>query len=311
VLPTPFDLTVAPETDGTVTCRFSVDPAVLDPVEASQVADRFAAELEAAARLVPLTSATVGPARRTLFLIHPVGGLLDWYLPLVNALGAGWECYGIPRDRASVDTTMQALASRYLTLIRTAKPHGRYAVGGWCLGGPLAYEIARQAHADGDGDRIGEVILLDPPRAEQPRNPHDVLVSHIHNACPHQHRTAIVAALATTDHLPVEPRAAALVDLLGPAGPDRPDPQLLSQMVMRLTDHAAMSAWQPTATVGRLTLYIPQTGTPDHDDAVATWQPYSRELTAVTIPGDHESMLVTAELARYIDIQPAPDSDYR
>ncbi|WP_430789149.1 amino acid adenylation domain-containing protein [Actinoplanes sp. G11-F43] len=301
VLPTPFDLTVAPDIDGTVTCRFSVDPTVLDPAQAAQVADRFAAELEAAARLAPLTSAAAGPARRTLFLIHPVGGLLDWYLPLVNGLGPGWECYGIPRDRACVDTTMQDLASRYLALIRAAKPDGRYAVGGWCLGGPLAYEIARQAHADGDGDRIDQVILLDPPRAEQPRNPHDVLISHIHNACPHQRRTTVVDALAATDQLPVEQRAAALVDLLATAGPGQPDPQLLSQMVMRLTDHAAMSAWQPTTTVGRMTLYIPQTGTPDHDDAVATWQPYSRELSAITIPGDHESMLVTAELIGYLD----------
>jgi thioesterase domain-containing protein len=61
--------------------------------------------------------------------------------------------------------------------------------------------------------------------------------------------------------------------------------------------------------VGRVTLYIPQTGTPDHDEAVATWQPYSRELTAVTIPGDHESMLVTAELVHHIAAQPAPISD--
>jgi amino acid adenylation domain-containing protein len=309
VLPTPVDLTVAPDIDGTVTCRFSVDPTVLDQAQAAQVADRFAAELEAAARLVPLASAPVGPARRTLFLIHPVGGLLDWYLPLVNGLGPDWECYGIPRDRACTDTTMQALASRYLALIRAAKPDGQYAVGGWCLGGPLAYEIARQAQADGDGDRIDEVILLDPPRAERPRNPHDVLISHIHNACPHQSRTAVVDALATTDQLPVEQRAAALVDLLGSAGPGRPDPQLLSQMVMRLTDHAAMSAWQPTATVGRVTLYIPQTGTPDHDDAVATWQPYSRELTAVAVPGDHESMLVAADLIGYLDAPSRTSSD--
>ncbi|WP_229070860.1 non-ribosomal peptide synthetase [Actinoplanes sp. DH11] len=309
VLPTPFDLTVAPASDGTVTCRFSVDPTVLDPAQAAQVADRFTAELEAAARLIPLTGAAVGPARRTLFLIHPVGGLLDWYLPLVNGLGPGWECYGIPRDRACADTTMQDLASRYLALIRAAQPDGRYVVGGWCLGGPLAYEIARQAHADGDGDRIDEVILLDPPRAERPRNPHAVLISHIHNACPHQSRTAVVDALATTGQLPVEQRAAALVDLLGPVVPGRADPQLLSQLVMRLTDHAAMSAWQPTATVGRMTLYVPQTGTPDHDDAVATWQPYSRELTAVTIPGDHESLLVTAELIGYLDAPSRPGSD--
>jgi hypothetical protein len=67
----------------------------------------------------------------------------------------------------------------------------------------------------------------------------------------------VVDALAATGHLAVEQRAAALVNLLGLAGTSQPDPQLLSQMVMRLTGCATMSAWQPTTTVGRMTLYIP------------------------------------------------------
>lgn len=91
VLPTPFDVTVTPALDGTVTCHFSVDPALLAADEVRQVADRFTAEVETAARLVPLTAAPRAHSPRTLVLVHPVGGLLDWYTHLVAGLGGGWE----------------------------------------------------------------------------------------------------------------------------------------------------------------------------------------------------------------------------
>jgi amino acid adenylation domain-containing protein len=300
VLPTPFDVTVAPAGDGTVTCHFSADPALLAAADVQQVADRFAAELETAARLVPLTATPIVQPARTLFLIHPVGGLIDWYLPLATGLGAGWDCYGIPRERTGHDTTLPALARTYLGRIRAAHPTGHYTLAGWCMGGPLAYEIARQAHSDGDGDRIDDVILIDPPRAEQPANPQGALIAHIHNACPHQLRPAVVDAITATAHLPIPQRAAALVERLGTAGPGRSDSLLLGQMLMRLSDHAAMSAWQPTGLVPHLTLYLPWTVTPDNVNAVDSWRPHSATMTAITVPGNHESMLTTADFHRGI-----------
>jgi amino acid adenylation domain-containing protein len=300
VLPTPLDVTIAPALDGTVTCHFSVDPALLTADEMRRVADRVADEIETAARLVPLTAAPLAPSPRTLVLIHPVGGRLDWYTPLAAGLGSSWDCYGIPRDRTGDQTTMQALAREYLTRIRTAHPTGSFSLGGWCLGGPLAYEIALQAQADGDGARIDDVILIDPPPAETPTDAMDVLTTHINNACPHQTRPAAVAALAATEQLPIPDRAAALVDRLGPAGPGRPDYPLLDQMLMRLSDHAAMSAWRPDGQVPNLSLYLPQVVTPGNDNAEETWRARSATLTVTTIPGNHESMLTADEFHRAV-----------
>jgi amino acid adenylation domain-containing protein len=296
VLPTPFDVTVAPDLDGTVTCHFSVDPALLTADETRLIADRFTAEIEAAARLVPLTAAPLAPSPRKLVLIHPVGGRLDWYTPLAAGLGGGWDCYGIPRDRTGDPTTMQALAREYLARIRTAHPAGSYTLGGWCLGGPLAYEIALQAQAAGDGDRIDDVILIDPPPAETPKDSGDILTTHINNACPHQTRPVVNAALTATEQLPIPQRAAALVDRLGIADPGRPDHPLLDQMLMRLSDHAAMSAWQPDGQVPNLKLYLPQVVTPGNENAEDTWRARCATLTGTTIPGTHESMLTADEL---------------
>jgi len=52
-------------------------------------------------------------------------------------------------------------------------------------------------------------------------------------------------------------RIAALLDFA--AGPGRSDYPLLGQILMRLSDHAAMSAWRPAGRVPHLTLYLPQT----------------------------------------------------
>ncbi|WP_033345439.1 non-ribosomal peptide synthetase [Catenuloplanes japonicus] len=308
VLPTPFDVTISPATDGTVTCDFSADPGLLPGADLHQVADRLADQIETAARLVPLTpAARRRPAARTLFLIHPVGGLLDWYTHLVDGLGGSWDCYGIPHDRTTDDLTLPAMARRYLHRIRAAAPSGRYTLAGWCLGGPIAYEIARQAHTDGDSDRIDDVVLIDPPRAETPRNPHEVLITHIHNACPHQSTESVVRALQATAHLPVEERAVALVGLLGPAGPGRPDFPLLSQLRTRLSCHAAMSAWRPAGRVRHLSVHLPRTPNPDNTGASGTWQAYGDALTVTTIPGDHETMLTTDELRSAVDGPHRPD----
>ncbi|WP_280404554.1 non-ribosomal peptide synthetase [Nocardia brasiliensis] len=303
VLPTPLDVTVAPDMDGSLTCYFSVDPGLLTVLETAQIADRFAGEIEDAARMVPLTTAPAAPPARTVFMIHPVGGLIDWYTPLARALGDGWECYGLPHDHTCTNTTMAALARQYLSQIRAAKPSGAFTLIGWCMGGPLAYEIARQAHDDGDGDRIEDVIVIDPPRAEQPTDADNALIAHVQTAVPHQTRTTISAALAATTHLPLPDRAATLVDILGPGGPGTHDYSLLGQLRMRLSCHAAMSAWQPRGQIPRVGLYLPEVVTPGTEDAAETWRVLGASVTAATVPGDHESILTAGELHHAIAIR--------
>ncbi|MET8183623.1 amino acid adenylation domain-containing protein [Streptomyces sp. NPDC005336] len=312
VLPTPLEVTVAPDTEGTVTCHFSVDPALLAVDDAERVADRFAAELETAARTVALATAPIARPERTLFMVHPGGGLIDWYAPLASALGRGWDCYGLPHDQTCESTTMNALARRYLSQIRAAKPSGPFSLVGWCMGAPLVYEIARQAHADGDGGRIEDLILLDPPPAEQSTNPDDDQVVHVQYGVPHQTKPAISDALAATEHLPMPERAAALVDLLGPAGPGVPDYPLLGQMRMRLSCHAAMATWQPAGQVPRLSLFLPEVVSLGCENADESWRALGATVTVTTIPGDQKSMLTAGELQQAVaTIDPADQPQRR
>lgn len=302
VLPTPLDVTVTPDTDGTVVCHLSVDRALLSEQEAEQVTGRFAAEVESAARMIPLTGAPVDRPARTLFMIHPVDGRVDWYAPMAGVLGRGWDCYGLPHDHTCESTTMPALARRYLDQIRAAKPSGPYTLAGWCMGAPLIYEIARQAHEDGDGDRIDNLILMDPTPAEPPANPDAALIDHAHVELPHQTKPAIAEALTATRHLPIPERAAALADLLGPAGPGVPDHPLLGKLRMRLSFHAAMDSWKPTGQVPRLTMCLPEVVTAGHENAPEGWRPLGAAVTVTSIPGDHVSMLSAGELHQAVTV---------
>jgi thioesterase domain-containing protein len=63
------------------------------------------------------------------------------------------------------------MASRYLLELRRIQPRGPYRLGGWSMGGIVAFEMARQLEAD--GEEIDLVALIDtvPPAAEPALSP--------------------------------------------------------------------------------------------------------------------------------------------
>jgi acyl carrier protein len=65
----------------------------------------------------------------------------------------GMEGYLEPLDR------IESLAAYFIEQIRSVQPHGPYYLGGFCLGGVIAFEIACQLK--GQGEEIGPVALLD------------------------------------------------------------------------------------------------------------------------------------------------------
>src|SRR5205807_2008150 len=54
----------------------------------------------------------------------------------------------------------EELAAAHLRAVRAVQPAGPYRLGGWCNGGLLAYEMARQLHAA--GEEVDRLVLMDP-----------------------------------------------------------------------------------------------------------------------------------------------------
>jgi len=90
-----------------------------------------------------------------LFLIHPAGGTLSCYQPLLDALTLDIPVFGLraeglePGEACQADS-LEKLAARYCGQILKVQPGGPYRLCGWSLGGVIAYEIARQMRQAGE-----------------------------------------------------------------------------------------------------------------------------------------------------------------
>jgi thioesterase domain-containing protein len=115
--------------------------------------------------LVPLRKCTVRDGNTPLFLIHPVGGDVSCYLSLVRSLAVDTEVYGVqapeahPHPSFDPKADLAARAAAYLSAIQSVQSHGPYRLGGWSLGGILAFEMARQLIAAGED--VDPVLLID------------------------------------------------------------------------------------------------------------------------------------------------------
>ncbi|MBE0540494.1 MAG: amino acid adenylation domain-containing protein [Verrucomicrobia bacterium] len=113
-------------------------------------------------------------SKPALFLIHDGGGNVFFYRILAARLGTDRPIYGI-RAESNADGfpcyrahSVEGVAARYIAEIKLAQPRGPYALGGYCLGGVIAFEMARQLRLQGD-EVSDPVLLFD---AYMQNNPH-------------------------------------------------------------------------------------------------------------------------------------------
>ncbi|WP_165836439.1 SDR family NAD(P)-dependent oxidoreductase [Taibaiella soli] len=98
---------------------------------------------------------------RPVFWFHPGGGSIDGYQyfaavserPFYGVVADQWiregrNIQGIPE-----------MAATYLRMIQSVQPEGPYDLGGFSLGGALAYEIARQLQVQ--GQRVATITMID------------------------------------------------------------------------------------------------------------------------------------------------------
>ncbi|HZV33479.1 MAG TPA: HAD-IIIC family phosphatase, partial [Verrucomicrobiae bacterium] len=102
-------------------------------------------------------------SRPPLFLIHGAGGDVLWgYANLAPYLGDDQPVYGVKSralDGSEEFGSIEEMAAHYIEQIRSLQPEGPYYLGGYCFGGNVAYEIARQL--DAQGEKVELVALLD------------------------------------------------------------------------------------------------------------------------------------------------------
>jgi len=110
--------------------------------------------------LVPINPAGIRPP---FFCVHDVGGQVLNLRGIARHLGDDVPFYGIQAvgadGRQAPLTRIEDMATRYLREIRTVQPAGPYFLGGYSMGGVVAFEMTRQLLSQ--GERVALLALID------------------------------------------------------------------------------------------------------------------------------------------------------
>jgi thioesterase domain-containing protein len=93
-------------------------------------------------------------SKTPLFLVHGVGGGMFWgYSNLSRYLGMDQPVFGFKSRGLEGEyelESVEALAASYMSDLCAFRPHGPFRLGGYCFGGLVAYEMARQLTTQGE-----------------------------------------------------------------------------------------------------------------------------------------------------------------
>ncbi|RCJ23045.1 non-ribosomal peptide synthetase [Nostoc sp. ATCC 43529] len=113
--------------------------------------------------LSPLVAIQPHGSKKPLFFVHPVGGNVFCYYELASYFGLDRPFYGLRSlgfdGESKPYTSIEDMASAYISAIRVIQPEGSYLLGGWSMGGVIAFEMATQLQKQ--GQKVGLLALLD------------------------------------------------------------------------------------------------------------------------------------------------------
>jgi amino acid adenylation domain-containing protein len=102
------------------------------------------------------------------FCVHPIGGSVFCYTALARHLGPERPFYGIQARGLSGEgppfLRLEDMAAYYIETIRGVQPEGPYLLGGWSMGGVVAYEMAQQLYWQGQKVALLAVMDMAAPR---------------------------------------------------------------------------------------------------------------------------------------------------
>jgi thioesterase domain-containing protein/aryl carrier-like protein len=114
-----------------------------------------------------------GDAAPPIFFVHPVGGHVLCYSPLAQHLGSAQPFYGLQArgldGEHAPDTQIETMAAHYIEELRNVEPEGPYRLGGWSMGGVIAFEMARQLVKQ--GQEVSWLALVDSRLQKIDRDP--------------------------------------------------------------------------------------------------------------------------------------------
>ena len=211
---------------------------------------------------------------------------------------------------------IEEMAGDYLEAMRRAQPQGPYYLGGWSLGGLVAYEMAQRLHAQ--GEKVARLILLDTVFGREKDDSEEDSPVRILAETAREHGLNVSAAalrrLDPAEHLPYlleEARRGLL-----PVGVVASQVQQLLTPLLHV--HArnvrAEHAYVPAPYAGRVILFRASENDPLAPPGLDWgWERVAAEVEVRQVPGMHLNMVrephvgpLAAELGEVLDEATAP-----
>ncbi|KAL3469059.1 hypothetical protein BJX99DRAFT_265554 [Aspergillus californicus] len=151
------------EVNRALTTQEPLDPKPTPPSIAT-IADTESSQVPKAATLIPL-QANHNPRRPLRLFLFPDGSGSPAAYAKLGDLHPDFEVYGLvcpyAKDPNSCTIGIEETVRLYLIVIQREQPTGPYHLGGWSVGGVLAFEATKQLHAAGHETRL--LLLIDAP----------------------------------------------------------------------------------------------------------------------------------------------------
>ena len=245
--------------------------------------------------------------RPPFFCVHPAGGDVLCFQALSHHMGTDQPFYGLQSRGFGTGeeplASIEEMAASYRAEIARAAS-GPYHIGGWSLGGAVAFELARQIAAGG-----GEVALLaivDSTPGPWPRpapgtpgeDENDDALWLMEIADYLERLWGVQLGLSYETLRALSPEEQGLRFLSGlkstPFGAGAGPEQLRRLLHVFKTNVRAFRRYRPGPYPGRITLFRPaEAGGPAGGEADPTlgWGALSPRVDIETVPGDHVSAL--------------------
>ena len=245
----------------------------------------------------PLVRFKSSGTRQPFFFLHAeYGGDGSYCWNVARYIGVDRPFFGLSpfgRNDEAVPASVEAMAAAYVSLLRAEQGHGPYTIGGFCSGAVVAWEMAQQLRAA--GEEVALLVLIEPPAFD---NGWMARLIHAAASCltagwgSPDDRVRWVQRLTRAANLEAIPGSGALRRLFAPLnGAESHPPAGEGSEAIAAQYKRAVAAYLPRPFEGRVLCL--RANHADDGHAADRWRALATDVTMRTIPGDHNSCIVT------------------
>ncbi|NEO94698.1 MAG: non-ribosomal peptide synthetase, partial [Moorea sp. SIO3G5] len=234
------------------------------------------------------------------FCVHPIGGHVLCYEALARYLGEEQRFYGLQalgfNGEQEPLNSIELMATKYIAALREVQPQGPYQLGGWSLGGLIAWEMAQQL--TDSGEEVALLALIDsyPPMAKPSDEPEDraTLLASIAQDLGGLYSKSLGVSVEQLRNLEEHQQLAVIVEAAKAAAifpPEADFQQMYYWLQVFQANSQALHRYVPQPYIGKIVLFCAEESQKTTKGMMAWQQLALGGVEAYSIPGDHYTII--------------------